>query len=456
MIAWPSRIVLVAGLTAVAGCAAKMPSAPPAVTTPKFPDFIVPAPPQGLGTLAALERHDVGWRWLQAGDLRAAERNFASALKQAPSFYPAEVGLGYVAFARKNAKESLLHFDRAVVANPRYAPALAGRAEALLAIGEYEEALQSIEAALQAEPSLTPLRSRLEVLRFRNQQQDITTARKLAESGKLDEARSAYNSAIADSPQSPFLHRELADVERRAGNVDEAIAHARKAAELEPDDTRTHVMLGEMYEAQGDFPRAVEAFATAMAIQPDEALRGRIASLRSRAAFEAMPPQYREIEAAPAIIRAQLAALLAVRLDELLGQSRRVNAVVITDTRGHWASPYILAVARAGVMDVFPNHTFQPDAVVRRVDLAQAASQVLELIAARNPQLAASWRDARTRKFPDVAPRHLNYPAVSLAVEAGVMTVSEDGRVELSRPVSGAEAAAAVTTLQELGGQPLR
>jgi hypothetical protein len=215
-------------------------------------------------------------------------------------------------------------------------------------------------------------------------------------------------------------------------------------------------MLGEMYEAQGDFPRAVEALATAMAIQPDEALRGRIESLRSRAAFEAMPPQYRDIEAAPAIIRAQLAALLAVRLEELLTQSRRVNAVVITDTRGHWASPYILAVARAGVMDVFPNHTFQPDAVVRRVDLAQAASRVLELIAARNPQLAASWRDARTRKFPDVGPRHLNYPAVSLAVEAGVMTVSEDGRVELSRPVSGAEAAAAVTKLEELGGQPLR
>ena len=41
-------------------------------------------------------------------------------------------------------------------------------------------------------------------------------------------------------------------------------------------------------------------------------------------------------------------------------------------------------------MEVYPNHTFQPDAVVRRADLARAVSRVLELVAQRNPQLAAA------------------------------------------------------------------
>ena len=125
-------------MVVVTGCAPKTAPLPPAVTSPKFTDFVQPQPPPGLGTPAALERHDVGWRWLQSGDLRAAERNFQSALKQAPNFYPAEVGLGYVAFVKKNPKDSLLHFDRAVVSNPRYAPALAGRAEVLLATGEWD------------------------------------------------------------------------------------------------------------------------------------------------------------------------------------------------------------------------------------------------------------------------------------------------------------------------------
>ena len=60
---------------------------------------------------------------------------------------------------------------------------------------------------------------------------------------------------------------------------------------------------------------------------------------------------------------------------------------MITDTRGSWATPWIMAVTRAGVMEVYPNHTFQPAAVVRRGDLADAASRVLSLIAAEKPAL---------------------------------------------------------------------
>ena len=47
-------------------------------------------------------------------------------------------------------------------------------------------------------------------------------------------------------------------------------------------------------------------------------------------------------------------------------------------------------------------------------------------------------------------PGHLNYPAASLAVEAGVMTTAPDGSFQLTRPVTGAEAVAAVDKLAEL------
>jgi Tetratricopeptide repeat/S-layer homology domain len=294
------------------------------------------------------------------------------------------------------------------------------------------------------------------VLRLRTQQQDITTARTLAEAGRLEEARAAYEAAIAASPQSPFLVRELAEVERRAGRIDAALEHATRAAALEPDEPRTQVILGEIYEARGDFGRAAEAYSTAAALQPDAALREKAEAMRARAALESMPPEYREIPTSATVTRGQLAALIAVRLEPQISQARRVNAVVITDTRTHWAAQYILSVARAGVMEVYPNHTFQPETIVRRVDLALATSRVLELLAAQNPDLAASWRNARSRKFPDVGPRHLHYPAASLAVEAGVMSTTEDGSFQLTRAVTGAEAMAAVETLQQLGGRSSR
>ena len=449
------RALLLCLLAVAAACGPKTPPMPPAVATPKFPDYIFPAAPPGVGTPAAIERHQAGWGWLQAGDLRAAERNFTAALKQSPPFYPAEAGLGYVALAQKKHKDSLVHFDRAVVMNPRYAPALGGRAEALLALGEEDEAVQSIEAALQADPSLTGLRTRVQVLRFRGQQQEIARARQLAESNRFEEARAAYLGAIEASPQSPFLHRELAEMERRAGQLDSAIEHARTASELEPDEPRSHVILGEIYETRGEFARAADEFSAAVAVQPDEVLSLRIENLRARAAFAAMPEEYRTIGESPQVSRAQLAALLAVKLEPLLSGARKVSAVVITDTRSHWASPYILAVARAGVMDPYPNHTFLPDQTVRRADMARAVSRVLELVAKRQPQVAAAWRNPR-RKFPDVAPSHLSYAAAALAVEAGVMTTAPDGSFQLTRPVDGAEAVAAVDKLAQLGGPPAR
>ena len=125
---------------------------------------------------------------------------------------------------------------------------------------------------------------------------------------------------------------------------------------------------------------------------------------------------------------------------------------VITDTRGNWASPWILAVTGAGIMEVYANHTFQPSATIRRSDLARAASQVLSIIGTEKPALAASWRAANRRRFADVSPTHLSYAAVSLVVEAGVMTTAPDGTFQLARPATGAEAAAAVAELGELAG----
>jgi hypothetical protein len=98
---------------------------------------------------------------------------------------------------------------------------------------------------------------------------------------------------------------------------------------------------------------------------------------------------------------------------------------------------------------VFVNHTFQPATTVRRSDLAYAVSRILGFIGAENPRLAATWRNAKPR-FPDLPPSNLSYPNAALAVASGVMKPDEGGTFDLRRPVTGAEAAAAVTRLADL------
>ena len=442
-------LVALVALSLAASCA---PRTPPAVApgAPHYPDFVFPAPAAGAPENLAAQ-HEAAWRVLQAGDVKAAQRGFSTITKQAPTFYAADAALGYAALARKDYAAAIAQFDRAIAADARYAPALAGRGQTYLAMNEHARALESFDAALAADPSLASIRNTADVLRLQVMQGGVGAARKAAAEGRLQEARTSYEQAILASPQSPFLFRELALVELRDNRLPAAVVHAQKAVELDPADAKNQVALADVLEAQGDLARTLDALRAAAALEPNDTIDQRIEALRAKGAFSAMPEGYRTIDATATITRAQLAALIGVQLEDLVKQAPPRGVAVMTDVRGHWASEWILAVTRAGFMDVFPNHTFQPDAAMRRADLASAASRILNVIAIRNPQLAAQLRNAR-RKFTDLPPGHLNYRSASVAVEAGVLAQFEDGSFQLARPVTGAEALAAVRRLQELAG----
>jgi tetratricopeptide (TPR) repeat protein len=438
------------GLALLAACAPKT-AVVTAPGAPRYPEFVFPAAPEAPPA-EVLAEHQAGWNLLQSGDARGAERRFSAVLKLAPEFYPARVGAAYVALSKKDYKAALSHFDEALAVNPSYAPALAGKGQTWLAMGDRTQALAAFDAALAADPGLSSIRSAADVLRFQGLQGGVAGARKAAEAGRLAEARTAYQQAIKASPQSPFLYRELAVVELRDARLPEALQDIQQAIELDANDSRNFIVQADVLEAMAQYDQAAKALTSAAALEPSDALTQRIEALRERAAFESMPPEFRSIEGSPTIDRAQLAALIGTRLDALVKRAPRQSAAVITDTRGSWAAQWIIPVARAGFMEVYSNHTFQPGAMIRRGDLAYSVSQILSVIATENPKAAAAWRDAR-RRFSDLSPGHLRYRAAATAVAAGVMRPLEDDAFQLSRPVTGAEAAAAVDRLAELAGQ---
>src|SRR5207237_7578660 len=200
-------------------------------------------------------------------------------------------------------------------------------------------------------PTLTALGSRVDVLKFRHAQENIANARKAADAGRFDEARRDYVAAIAGSPESAFLYRELASVERRSGDTAPALTHAEEAAKLDPSDVRALTLIAEIYEDGKDWTRAADAYAAAAAIDGSESAHGKVEEMRAKAAFETMPEEYRSIDSAATVTRAQLATLLAVRLEPLLRHARTSAPVLVTDTRGNWAASWILSATRAGIME---------------------------------------------------------------------------------------------------------
>ncbi len=436
---------------AACACAAKPRTVPlPNESATKFQDFVEPVIPDTFGGYpAAVASQKRGWRFLQAGDFREAEREFHLALKNAPQFFPAETGLGYLELAQKDPKAALDHFEKALLLNGRYPPALVGGGQAFLALGRDRDALFAFQSALAVDPSLAEIRRRIDVLQFRGVERQLASARQALKDGRLDEAKAGYESAIVTSPDSGFLYRELAGVDVKRGDADAALAHLQKAVALDAGDTAAMVQIGDVLAARGDLEGAARWYGEAAVIDPSESVEAKLDAVKARGEASNLPAEYTAIEAAPQVTRGDLAALIGIRLPDLVQAARRKEAVVISDVRSHWASTWIVAVARAGIIEPFDNHTFQPGGAVRRADLALAMSRLLSRVAAADPVRARSWQAAKLR-FSDLAPSHLAYQAASMAVAAGVMEAGPNNTFQPSKVVTGAEAVAAVMRMEAL------
>ncbi|BCS33702.1 hypothetical protein TBR22_A29290 [Luteitalea sp. TBR-22] len=438
------------GLTVAAGCGRP---APPPVVAPgseRFPDYPKPLVPTDLARLAPpAQAHERAWAQLQSGDPKGAERTLRESLKKAPRFYPSQAALGYARLAQAAHADALQWFDRALTANGDYVPALVGRGEALVELGREGEAFDAYQSALAEAPGQPVALRRVEVLRFRAVQSDVASAQAALAGNRLDEARDHYDRALRASPDSGFLHRDLADVELKLGHLDRARTLVDRALALDASDARAYAIRGEVNAAAAEPVAALADFRKALELDPGLTdLTARITEIETGLKEASLPTEFKAIGGSPRVTRGEVAALLAYKVPEILQAAAR-GTVLITDSRKHWAQSSILLAARAGAMEVYPNHTFQPNAGMTRGEFAAAVARVLNLVDARAPQLAKGWREARLA-FADVRPAHTLYVPISRAVASGVMTPLEGQTFGISRPMTGADAVAAVDRLARI------
>ncbi len=226
----------------------------------RSPTFPLPfAPPRDV-----VERHDVAWRRLQSGDLRGASRDFAALLKQHPTLYPAETGLGFVHLADrefKSGRDLVLRRGR-----PRDAlrAGAVGLAEAQVGLNNDGQAIAALERVLAIDPKREAVRTRLELVRFRMVQSLIDEGRRARQANRLDAAEQAFEQALAVSPSSTLILRELAQVELRAGRADDAEGTCDRRMKLDAGDAEGHAALGEVLEARGRFRDAAASYRRAV------------------------------------------------------------------------------------------------------------------------------------------------------------------------------------------------
>jgi tetratricopeptide (TPR) repeat protein len=92
-------------------------------------------------------------------------------------------------------------------------------------------------------------------------------AEKLKDAGKLDEAATKLNELLKTDPDYALAHLALARIYTRLKRHEEAVGHALRACELEPNEPFNFTALSVTFQQAGKIPEAEEAMARARMMQ---------------------------------------------------------------------------------------------------------------------------------------------------------------------------------------------
>jgi protein O-mannosyl-transferase len=93
----------------------------------------------------------------------------------------------------------------------------------------------------------------------------------LARRGQVDEAIAHFRKALEIEPNHSEVHNNLGNAVARRGRINEAIEHYRNALKVKPDDVAAHNNLGLALADVGHVDEAIDHFRDALKIKPDNA-----------------------------------------------------------------------------------------------------------------------------------------------------------------------------------------
>lgn len=428
-------------LIALAACATTNPRTAPAPTNELVRRFVlgfehVPPAPAGLSPEIR-----GAWEALRAGDAEAARLTLSASTEESPGRDTAE---GFLLLARGAAPEARARFQQALAAAPDYATALYGLGFVAEAEGNRVAGLERYREAVGADATLSPAAVRLQVLRLEQAQALIAEGEQAEEGGTPAAALSSYEAALELAPEVLEPYLRIADIQSAAGRSEEAVRSLRAARDRIGDLPIVLEPLGRALQASGAYAEAYDVFQGLQEIMPgDPEVAAMVAGARELYFTTSLPEPYRELESKPEIVREDLAALIAIRLEELGDLiDEPQTGVIIIDIDDSWARDYIREVVAWDIMQVFQNHAFGPDLVVKRQYFAEVAYRVLEVLGAT--------ADAPRARLSDVAREHYFHDQIGVVVGLGVLETGPRDTFGLLEPVSGAEAVAAVQRLVRL------
>jgi protein O-mannosyl-transferase len=179
---------------------------------------------------------------------------FLRALDIQPRYAEAHNNLGIALAGRKRYDEAIVHFQKSLRIKSDYAEAHNNLGLALAYRGKSDEAIVHYREALKIRPDYADAHNNLGLA--------------LAGRGQLDEAIHQYQNALKVKPDYAEAHYNLGNALARHGQLDEAIAHYEKVLTINPNHAPAHNNLGNALAACGQLNESIAHYWKALEISP--------------------------------------------------------------------------------------------------------------------------------------------------------------------------------------------
>ena len=316
----------------------------------------------------------------------------------------------------------------------------AGRPRTVVARTRIAKRTQSaaFEAALAADAGLTDVRRRVDVLKFRSIGRADCGARQAARAAGWTRRRRLTQDAIAASPDSPFLYRELRQWRDSRTIPDAALEHCARPRARSVGFPFARSRSATFSRARG-IRQSDQAYWNGGCCRAGRRRdRKNGGDARAGGALAKLPAEYRAIEQAPQVTRADLAALI--------GDSPRAHWSKVGATERRRSDH-----RRAQQLGANLDHGRRPRR--RHGAVRQPCISATRGGAARptwrkrwrgcwraSPRSAGGcegWETARLQLHAILPPGHLAYPAASAAVAADVMKWGQTNLPAVAVPSPG-------------------
>jgi Tfp pilus assembly protein PilF len=406
---------------------------------PPPPNLYTGELPQSIVTDLSLDERilvEDAWKSIRMGNTKNAHK-IINKLGSENSFY--YVGLGYVAYLLGNPQTAEQYFKASLSYYPDVDLAHFGLAHIYQGSNKVDSAFSEYREILNNDPDNPWAKPRYEDIKERKTGEALADANVFLSAGDTKNSKKSFLRALYYSPESTEAHLALGKIYRDEDNFQNALLHLKAASTKEPKNTEIRKEYADTLFQAGELKNSLGVYEDLLEQNPeDQEIRDRLETIKNRLGIFELPSQYNAIQSSESVTKEDVAALLSVKFKDILDKPSGKPPIII-DISTSWASRFILQTASLAILDVYPNHTFQPKKVITRAEMAETLFRLIEHLKRKGYSFIQQIPPNRIQ-ISDVSPSNYYYRPIILLVSYDIMTLSQDRAFNPDKAVSGREA----------------